>query len=258
MTTVAENAARLPVKPRPWHCLTDLEDFAIVTYDVDLGALRRVLPPQTKPLTFDAAGGERGLVSAVIFRDRDFHFRGMPWPRMNCGQVNYRAYVTNGPDVGVWFFGTSLDHWLTGIARRLWAMPWHREPIQVRARWHSGDLERFQFRCSGGWGEGEAELGPASQPVGLLPGLASPIQQSEILLDPFIGWYRRSRDDSIGRYEVRHVPLRPLRAEVRSARFVVFERLGIVGSEQVPLHAVVQQATTFDVLTPPHRTPSRW
>lgn len=140
---VADGMALASARHRPWHCVTVLEDFAIVSYDIDLAALKRVLPPQTPPTVFNIAGRDRGLVSAVIFRDRDFHFRGMPWPRMNCGQVNYRAYVARGCDSGVWFFGTSLDHWLTGIPRSLWAMPWHREPISVTSSWNGGVLERL-------------------------------------------------------------------------------------------------------------------
>ena len=248
--------------PRPWHCQTALEDFAMVTYDVSPVDLARQLPPDITPLRFDISGGSRALVSAVMFNDHDFHFRGAPWARMNCGQVNYRAYVRRGNETGVWFFGTSLDHRLVQVTRTLWQMPWHREQVKIQARWQEAasalsaqraELMGYSFHSPGPWGSAQVRLTSASSPVGLLPGFTSEAEQRTTLLDPFTGWYRRARDGRVGRYSVWHEPLTPLLATVGVASFAVFERAGLVAKGEAPLHAIVQRRSTFDVHTPPRQ-----
>ncbi|MFD8534082.1 DUF2071 domain-containing protein [Streptosporangium canum] len=66
-------------RPRWYHAETELDDFAIVSYRVPTGAVARLLPAGFAPLEFTYAdGGTAALVSAVAFRDRDFHFRFCP------------------------------------------------------------------------------------------------------------------------------------------------------------------------------------
>jgi hypothetical protein len=76
---------------------TILEQFALVTFDVDPERLRTVLPAVLDPevRTLDD-GRTRGFVSAVSFRDVDFRFAVAPWLRVSFFQTNYRAYV-RGP-----------------------------------------------------------------------------------------------------------------------------------------------------------------
>ncbi|WP_433380162.1 DUF2071 domain-containing protein [Streptosporangium sp. CA-115845] len=89
--------------PRWYHARTELDDFAIVSYRVPTGALARLLPEGFAPAEFTFEdGGNGALVSAVAFRDRDFHFRFLPPVAIGCGQINYRAYVTTAGGPGVW------------------------------------------------------------------------------------------------------------------------------------------------------------
>nr|BFE81370.1 hypothetical protein GCM10020093_039710 [Planobispora longispora] len=136
--------------PRPrlrWHhAETELDDFAIVSYRVSAEALGRLLPAGFAPMEFAFDGGAAAMVSAVAFRDRDFHFRFCPPAAISCGQINYRAYVTAGGEPGVWFFGTSLDHPVVAVPRLLWGMPWRRERIRITADW---DAAPARWRLDG-------------------------------------------------------------------------------------------------------------
>lgn len=234
---------------RPWNAATALDDFALITYLVDPSHLAPLLPAGLDPITVRSGGRTMSMVSAVPFRDRHFRFVGFPFITLSCGQVNYRAYVRHRDQVGVWFFGTSLDSRLVVVPRRLWSMPWHRGPMDLTARWEGGTCDHWSLAVSDDWGRAEARLRDADAKADL--GWLGEVERST-LVDPPVGWYRRL-DGGIGRYSVWHRPLAPLDAAVESAHFSVFERLGLVASGRQPVSAVVQQTVDFDVHTPPRR-----
>lgn len=255
---VARAAARwdqtMHARPRlRWaNAVTSLDSFAIVTFAVDPDQLARTIEPPFTPEVLTIPGrGEVGLVSAVSFRDRDFHFTLAPWPRLSCGQVNYRAYVRDADGTrGVWFFGTSLDSWLVAIPRRLWSMPWHRDHISITAAWEPPSSYRLDV--TGDWGGALASLHGTGVAAGCVDGFVDAEDCAVVLTDPYIGWYRR-RDGGTGRYTVWHEQLELERADADVARYDVFERLGLVGHDDAPLSCLVQRTTDFDVHTPPQR-----
>jgi uncharacterized protein YqjF (DUF2071 family) len=161
-------------RPRPdlrWlDATTILEQFALVTFDVDPVALATALPPGLEPevRTLDD-GRVRGFVSAVSFRDVDFRFAVAPWLRVSFFQTNYRAYV-RGPDgrQAVHFFGTTLDSPLVGMPRYLWGMPWHPGRSSIESSWtDAGVCDAYRHRCAGRWGSADVSLmGRRSRSVG--------------------------------------------------------------------------------------------
>ena len=87
-----------PNTPPPKTSFTDattqLLDFAIITYAVDPQKLQALLPKSLTPECFRLANGrEVAFISAVPFRDVDFHFHFAPFFKVAMGQTNYRAYV---------------------------------------------------------------------------------------------------------------------------------------------------------------------
>jgi hypothetical protein len=74
------------------------------------------------------------------------------------------------------------------------------------------------------------------------------------LTHPLTGYYRR-RDGVLGTYAIWHDRLRPTVGRLRSARFGLFDRLGVVPyAEQARPHSVlVQRRTEFTVYLPPRR-----
>ncbi|WP_062435111.1 DUF2071 domain-containing protein [Herbidospora daliensis] len=230
--------------PRPalrWHhAESELDDFVIVSFRVPPERLAALLPRGFAPMRFDwAAGGSGALVSAVGFRDRDFHFRFCPRVAIACGQINYRAYVTRDGEPGVWFFRTALDHPLVAVPRHLWGMPWRRTRIRITGDW--GAEPRWELVA------GDAECRAAGvqryRPDGLGEGWLP------LLTHPTTGWYRGRR--SVGTYSVWHPVMEPVFLAATYARFRVFEELGLVEPGQEP-HSVLGQASIhFDVHVPP-------
>ncbi len=234
--------------PRWYHAQTELDDFAIVSYRVPAEALARLLPTGLAPTEFAFAdGGSAALVSAVAFRDRDFHFRFCPPAAINCGQINYRAYVTAGPLRGVWFFGTVLDHPLAAVPRWLWGMPWHRTRIEIDADW---DTVPARWNLAAGDARCEAE--ELGTPPSGIDGFTGEDHWKAVLTHPTVGWYRR-RDGGIGSYSIWHPPMRPRHLAASSARFGVFERLGLTTPESTPRSILAQRRLHFDIHTPPRR-----
>ncbi|WP_433512323.1 DUF2071 domain-containing protein [Nonomuraea sp. CA-143628] len=232
-------------RPRWFHARTELEDFAIVSYRVDADALARHLPEGFVPMKMDDGPG--ALVSAVAFRDRDFHFRFLPSVGIDCGQINYRAYVTAYGRAGVWFFGTSLDHPVVAIPQHLWGMPWRRDRIHIEADW---DADPARWRLAAG--DAHCEAVELAEPLTQLAGFTDEPDWLERLTHPTQGWYRR-RDGRVGVYSIWHPPMRPRYLVAGSARFPVFERLGLITPDAVPHSILAQARLSFDIHTPPRR-----
>lgn len=223
-----------------------MRDFALISYRVEPERLARALPEGFEVERF----GDFGLVSAVPFVDTRFHFRWMPFVKIDCGQVNYRAYVRYRGEPGVWFFGTSLDTWLVAWPRVRWQMPWFRDRIRIGSQWDGDALRSWSFTAEGDWGTAACSLakGVAFEQ---LDGFRDRDEVLERLCHPVRGWFERRHDRRVASYTVWHDVLDPFACEVETARFVVFERLDLVSRGTVPHSALVQRAIHFDVHTPP-------
>ncbi len=265
---------RLARPPARWsHASTDLDDFALITWAVDPERVGRLLPAGFVP---DVRDG-RALISMVAFRDVGFQFRGAPFARISCGQVNYRTYVRRrgggngvggtgsgataaetGPgaaETGVWFFGTTLDSVFVELPRRLWQMPWHRGRMRIDAQWGPQRCESWTATIGGGWGAAAVTARGTGRRLPLPAGFEDADEASAILFDPFVGWYARRDGSGVGRYSVWHRPLVLDEAVVDRARCRVFTDLGLIEDGALPLFAGIQRRVAFDVHTPPTREP---
>jgi len=226
-----------------------MDDFALVSWAVDPDRVRSLLPAG---FTVDERDGQ-ALVSMVAFLDHRFHFRAAPFVRLSCGQINYRAYVRRGDEVGVWFFGTTLDSRLVVVPRRLWQMPWHRGSMQLDSEWDGEHCRSWHVQVTGAWGAADVTLRGAGVTAPRPPAFVDDDDVGAVLRNPFIGWYRRVDASGVGRYTVWHEPLRLEEAEVTEAHCDAYTRLGLIEDGQLPVHAGVQRRTVFDVHTPPTR-----
>jgi uncharacterized protein YqjF (DUF2071 family) len=250
-------AAQL-ARPRPsLHGLdatTTLRYFALVTFTVDPARLIEALPAALTPETRRLDDGrEVAFVSAVSFRDVDFRFVLAPRIRASFFQTNYRAYV-HGPDGrAVFFFGTTLDSRLVAIPRLMWQMPWHGGRTRLEARWaDDGRCAAYRHGCTGRWGAADAEVEGTGEPAGRLDGFVDADDTAFVLTHPLDGYFL-GRDGSLGRYAVWHERLRPQLGIARTARYAVFEDLGLVDPGAMPHSVLLQRAVDFDVLLPPTR-----
>jgi Uncharacterized conserved protein (COG2071) len=235
-------------RPRWHHAAAELDDFAIITYRVDPDRLAALLPPGVVAQVFPFDdGGRDALVSAVAFRDRDFHFRFCPPVGMSCGQINYRGYVRVNGERGVWFFGNALDHPLVLVPRLLWQMPWHRARIRIGT-----EPGRWQLTATDPTGTSQCDLTVTEQPLGRLDGFTDTADTVRILTHPTDGWYRR-RDGATGHYSIWHPVLAARVCAPTSARFTFLEELGLITADSAPHSALTQPTIHFDVHTPPRR-----
>ena len=230
-----------------------LQDFALVTFDVDPGTLASLLPASLKPevRTLDD-GRPRAFVSAVSFRDVDFRFAVAPWMRVSFFQTNYRAYV-RGPDGGqsVYFFGTTLDSPLVAIPGRVWGMPWHPGTTSIAASWSAdGACRSYRHVCRARWGAADVELVGSAERAGRLDGFSDAEDAAHILTHPLDGWFARP-DGRVGRYAVWHGRMRLTVGRATRARYAVFEELGLVAADTRPHSVLLTPAIEFDVLLPP-------
>ncbi len=239
--------------PRPpirWcNSFTDLDDFALINWAVDAGRVQALLPTGW---TVDERDGQT-LVSMVAFLDHGFHFRAAPFVRLSCGQVNYRAYVRRGDEVGVWFFGTTLDSHLVTVPRRLWKMPWYRGDMEIESVWDDDHCRSWHTTVASRWGSADISLRGRGVAAARPPEFKDDDDVSAVLRNPFIGWYDRANGSGVGRYSVWHEPLRLEEAEPVEAHCQVYVDLGLITPGQLPAHAGIQRRTTFDVHTPPTR-----
>lgn len=243
-------------RPRArWHhSTTELDDFAIITYRVAAEAVARLLPEGFEPEVFTFEDGTTGaLVSAVVFRDRDYHFRFCRPVSITCGQINYRTYIRAYGEPGVWFFGTSLDHLLVVVPKLLWQMPWTRSRIAIGGDWQ-GTTAHWQLAAADASGASHCELVEEPGPLGPVDGFADADEVLRVLTHPTAGWYRR-RAGGLGRYTIWHPVMQARRFRVETARFTFLERLGLITADSRPHSALAQQTLHFDVHTPPRKQP---
>jgi hypothetical protein len=253
---MSPTAAEAFAQPRPrvhgLDATTTLQDFAIVTFDVEPARLASVLPTGLVPevRTMDD-GRERGFVSAVSFRDVDFRFAFAGWLRRSFFQTNYRAYVRDvDGQRAVFFFGTTLDSRLVAVPRLVWGMPWHPGRTSIEAEWMDGVCTGYRHRCDGAWGGADVELIGSADPAGRLDGFADADDAAHVLTHPLDGWFRRP-DGRLGGYAVWHERMKMTVGRAVRARYDVFGELGLVAPGGAPHSVLLIPSVEFDVLLPP-------
>jgi uncharacterized protein YqjF (DUF2071 family) len=240
-------------RPGPLAAMTTLEDIAIVTYDIDPGALLAMLPSWIEPDVLTLADRrQRALISAVTFRDVDFRLRLLPFARLGMLQTNYRAYVRAGGERAVWFLGSTLTSRSVEVPRRLWSMPWHRVDATLQATWDGAVCRSWRSTVTGSWGGMDVELAGTAEPLGRLDGMATEADTAMLLTHPLVGYYRRL-DGQVAAYRVWHEPMHPTRGAAVRARYDVLEASGLVSPGQVPHSVLLERRSDFIVYLPPTR-----
>jgi uncharacterized protein YqjF (DUF2071 family) len=246
---------RIPMSSRPgalgFDVTTRLVDFAIVTFAVDPRRLAALLPSgfEAEVVTL-SDGSQRSLISAVPFRDDDFRMTCLPWVRLAFNQINYRAYVRYRGDRVVWFFGTMLASPLVAIPRYVWRLPWHAAHISLAAQWSDGNCTDYALEARGAWGTASLRCAGTTQAMGCLDGFADSEQTSLILTHPLRGYYHR-RDGKLGSYAIWHERLNMSSAVAQTARFSVFENLGLTTRQDVVHSVLLQRESEFIIKLPP-------
>lgn len=234
--------------------VTKLRHFAIISYLVDPGALRRLIPDRFLLDTVAVNGHESALLSVVPFEDVDFTSAVVPFPRFRFGQTNYRVYVIDshtGEKV-VWFLGTVLDSWSVAIPRYLWRLPWTRGVVRFDVQLDGARYEKYSMKTESGWAKAAVELESDPQKSVVPPGFPDEETSLVYFTHPLAGYYHRT-DGVLGSYRVWHGRLDVSWGRVHSARFELLDRLGLVSiTDQSQPHSVlVQPEPEFTIYMPP-------
>lgn len=230
---------------------TKLLDFAIITWTTPPAALAKHLPAGMEPDTVTLANGQEvALISAVPFRDADFHFRFAPFYKVAMGQTNYRAYVRYKGQRAVWFFGTTLTGFWRWIPAKLWNLPWHDATMRFDVSWDNDKLIHYRLQAESAWAPMTLELEPAQAQPTHLDGFIDQEDAEVILTHPLIGYYYRL-DGKLGTYHVWHDKLILSHAKARTARAELFERLELITPDQAPHSVLVQPQNHFTIFLPP-------
>lgn len=257
MTALARLEPRHLTRPvaRGIDVTTTLADFALITWAIDPAALAPHLAPGFAPdvRTLDD-GRQVALISAVPFRDLDFRFAFMPWPRFRMGQTNYRAYVLHRGQRCAWFFGTSLTRPWVAIPRWWWKLPWHGARMRFDTAWDGERCARYAMTTRSAWAPASVVLEGTDQPMGRLDGFADEEDTTVVLTHPLDGYFWRS-DRRVGHYAVWHDRLTLRHARATTLSFPLFERLGLTLAGQPPHSVLVQRATEFVIDLPPRPLP---
>lgn len=236
-----------------------LKHFAIVSYVICPTLIRSMIPDRFQLDTVWIDGKEQALVSAVPFLNVNFRLAAHPSPRLEMGQVDYRTYIIDQHtgERAVWFFGTTLDSWTLPLPRLVWQQPWHagRTRFDCSLDASGQHYRRYHMHTASAWGSAELTLRQAPDQPTRLPGFADEETALFFLTHPLVGFYHRRRDGHLGAYRVWHDRLQVHSAELISARFALFDRLGLVSyaEQQQPHSVLVQPLTDFTVYLPPTR-----
>jgi hypothetical protein len=118
----------------------------------------------------------------------------------------------------------------------------------------AGRYVTYRIETASAWAPASLELEHWPGTPLVLPGFADLETALTVLTHPLDGYYRR-RDGHLGTYSVWHERLTPDAGRVRTARFGLLDRLGLVPfAEQQHAHSVlIQPSTEFLVRLPPRR-----
>lgn len=227
----------------------NLSYFSIVTYTVDPESLARLLPPRFTPVVIDDNGSERGLVSAVTFKERNFSFQWMkPFQWIPFWQTNYRAYVEDVLDGQrkVWFFQTMLGSVTAFIPKHVWRMPWYRARYSER-------VSESEWQITGRSSRDivQVNLSLAKEPA-TLKGFGSDEVALEVLTNPSNGYYF-NRDGRLSFYSIWHERIENRSALHKLLNFTLFTRLGLVDETEMnsPHSIIIAESVPFEIYLPP-------
>lgn len=248
------DAAIARPQPKGIDVVSTLWHFAIVTYAVPPERLRPLIDARFELLTVPVNGQPRALISIVPFAELDFRLAAYPSPQFAFRQTNYRVYVIDkqSGEHCVWFIGSLLDSITVLIPRYVWKLPWHHGRMRFDCELQDGAYTSYEMETRSAWAPASLRL---SQEAGLQQTHAGfPDEETALvcLTHPLTGYYYR-RDGRLGSYSIWHDRLQLQPARLRSARFELLERMGILGEaeQQKPYSLLVQAETEFTIYLPP-------
>lgn len=238
---------------------TLLRHFSIITYLVELEKLRAVIPEKFDIYTIVVDNKQFGLVSAVTFIDKDFHFKKIfPFWKLQFPQTNYRAYVVDKytGEKCAWFFGTGLGSPLVVIPKRLWKMPWFFSKYKTYFDYKDRYLS-YKIEISAPNSSATIDIEEHETSNFITKDFRNSEEARLILTHPVTGYFSRS-DGNIGRYKIWHPKMEIKTGRCKNAYFEKFEKLRLLSMDEMnkPYSILLTKEIEFIIDLPPKQLTS--
>lgn len=235
---------------------TKLRHFSILTYLVEFEKLRNIIPEKFDIYTIVVDNKKFGLISAVTFIDKDFHFKKiLPFWKLEFPQTNYRAYIVN-KDSGekcAWFFGTGLGSPLVAIPKMIWKMPWFYSKYKTNFEYADKYLT-YKIEISAFNSSATIDVIEDERSNFITKDFTSFEEARLILTHPVTGYFLRS-DNTIGQYKIWHPEMEIKTGQCKNAYFEKYEKLGLLSKEEMkqPYSVLLTKEIEFIIDLPPKK-----
>ena len=238
--TIGQTAHRpWPLPDSPWWMAQSWEDLLFAHWPVALDDLRRVMPPQLAPDTFDG----RAWIGVTPFMVSAFRLRGLPHvPGVTAfEEINVRTYVTLEGKPGIFFFSLDAASSLAVVgARRTYRLPYFRAQISLRRRGSEVDYRSRRADRSGPPAAFRASYRPSGDASPAAPG------SLEHWLTERYCLYTLDERQRVNRGDIHHPPWPLQPAEASIAENTMAQPYGIaLGAGEPLLHLARRQDVVF-------------
>jgi hypothetical protein len=231
-----------------------LEDFTLITHAVPAVRIRPHLPRELELETFQSGGGdghgEKAFVSNASFFNRGFHAALLPFARLNFAQITYRTYVRYKGRRGVFFFATALSSRTAFMLQRGTSRIVHLGKYEREKLLGGEGYERYTFSMESDLGQTRFELEATERPHAHAP-FKNGDELAQFLTYRQHGFLYMP-GGILGDQKVAHERMHPLSGKLRSARFELWEKLGILRPHETlePFSVLVQPRIPFTLFPP--------
>ncbi len=208
-----------------------MRNFAIITHAVPVERVRPHVPERFRIQTFDIGGETRCLVSATCFCNTGFRYSGLPYPRMTFNESTYRVYVDYDGRNGVFFVGRYLGHPVARAAQRIFDRDVYLGDFEVETSPSDIGYDSYTCRVKSRRGETSFALSATNEARAQAP-FATADEHTYFVTHRLHGLFTSSTG-APGHMPVTHDRMKPWQGELRSGRFELWERLGILYPDEV-------------------------
>lgn len=227
-----------------------VRNFAIVTYAVPVERVRPHVPARFRLQTFERDREQFCFVSATAFCNEDFRYSALPYPRLTFNESTYRTYVDYDGRQGIYFVGRYLGHPLALAAQRALNRDVWLGDFEIETDLASAGYNSYTCQVRSEQGDTTFALEALRRPEAKPP--FDTTEKYVFFITHRLHGLFASSAGFPGYMPVAHVRMQPYEGELRSARFDLWERLGIVEPDEVaqPYSVLVQPAVDFTLFPP--------
>ena len=230
--------------------MTEIENFAVVTYRVPIERISAHLPDLYEVDEFDGPEGAFGFVSTTSFCNRDFRPLGINHPRHSFDECTYRTYVSLNGQRGVYFFGRYLGSPIAWLPQRAIARDTYQADFQVDAQVNSGRYPAYVSNIESAAGTTSFSIRALQDPVPKEP-FDSGYGMEQFLTYRLHGFFTSSAGPQAD-VPVSHPRMRAVAGTLLNGRFDLWEKLGVLTPDEMkePYSVLLVQNVPFRLHLP--------